>query len=101
MAGAVRLAMACNLHIISNPNNLGSFPPSMIPPPKHLLEVCDRINAFWCVYIVDRGASLVSGLPTSIPDEVMAIFGIRRSRLEVLLHIDHHHGISTDSTGFI
>jgi hypothetical protein len=62
--------MACNLHVVSTPQDLASFPSSILPPPISALEVCDRINAFWSVFIVDRAGSLISGLPLSIPDEV-------------------------------
>jgi hypothetical protein len=70
----MRLAVACNLHIITTPHDLYSIPPSLLPPPEDEAEVWDRISAFWSIFMSERAGSMMSGLPISLPDEVYIYF---------------------------
>jgi hypothetical protein len=71
----MRLAMAYNLHAISTPNDLNSVSSPVLTTPSNDLEVCERINAFWGVFILDRMGSLVTGLDVAIPDSVRTLLG--------------------------
>lgn len=78
---AMKLAIGLGLHQIRIPSpSLGLFgdmsgspPPEdphciPLPPPVSMIEVGDRISAFWQVFAVDRCWSTVNGLPLALPD---------------------------------
>lgn len=80
---ACRLAVALGLHQIRTPvwqaqgtyeavstawnGSSGGFVP--LAPPKHQVELGERILAFWHVFVVDRCWSVATGLPLSLPDD--------------------------------
>ncbi|KDQ18711.1 hypothetical protein BOTBODRAFT_171495 [Botryobasidium botryosum FD-172 SS1] len=89
---AMRFAMACGLHqissrvwepaeatglIVSIPSGTLSLVPStsmdahtwLLPPPRDTIELGERINIFWCAFVVDRAVCIGGRLPFSIRDE--------------------------------
>ncbi|KZT03463.1 uncharacterized protein LAESUDRAFT_729034 [Laetiporus sulphureus 93-53] len=40
-----------------------------LPPPRDPIEHAERVAAFWQIFIVDRAWSVVTGLPSALPDD--------------------------------
>jgi hypothetical protein len=68
LKGAMQFAMACGLHTIASPKH--PLPSSLLSYPLNCEDVKDRVNAFWSLFIMDRGGSVCVGLNIAIPDEV-------------------------------
>jgi hypothetical protein len=85
---SMRLAGSCCLHRITSsdvskydvrayhPSTGGPFPAyrttySRLGPPKDAIELGERIHAWWHVYRVDRSASIGSGWPVGMADEMI------------------------------
>lgn len=64
------LAIACGLHTIESLDLTAYTTNSMLRPAADLVELGDRINLFWTLFDVDRGGSLLSGVPPALEDEV-------------------------------
>jgi hypothetical protein len=81
--GAMRLAIACNLHNITSPYDVNLFPRSMLPRPIDQSDVDDRIAAFWIVWAVYKIGTITSGHWTPNAEAVWIKFS--RDTLSVLL----------------
>nr|XP_031862424.1 uncharacterized protein CI109_001921 [Kwoniella shandongensis]KAA5529496.1 hypothetical protein CI109_001921 [Kwoniella shandongensis] len=75
---AISLCVACGLHQI--PSSIFAQPESteelghstsLLPPPKHQWELCERIHAFWSAWGNERGLSLMVPWPSAIRDEIV------------------------------
>lgn len=66
----MRFAIACGLHNISDPEESMQQFSGLLHPPKDKVELFERVNLWWAVYQLDRGAAVGGGLPRSIADEV-------------------------------
>ncbi|KDQ21256.1 hypothetical protein BOTBODRAFT_25679 [Botryobasidium botryosum FD-172 SS1] len=65
LSTAMRFAIGCGLNAIDT-LSLDSQPPSqLLPPCTDMVELGDRINAFWGLYCVDSAGSLVIGAPAA------------------------------------
>lgn len=71
-----RFAYALGLHKIPsriwkhNASNAHSSYATLLPPPKDSIELGERINAFWTLFVNDRAISLGTGLPCAMLDMV-------------------------------
>ncbi|KAG8968028.1 hypothetical protein FRC03_008893 [Tulasnella sp. 419] len=79
-SSAARFAMASSLHLlkVKVDNAMGtltfftpgdSFEKSLLGPPKDFIDLAERINLFWSIFIADRTSSIATGLPVVIPDD--------------------------------
>ncbi|KZT68936.1 hypothetical protein DAEQUDRAFT_765942 [Daedalea quercina L-15889] len=64
---AVALSLSCRLNKLRSSNNMPN-PPGVLnvdlAPPADALEEGERINAFWCVFILDKSWSVRAGSPS-------------------------------------
>ncbi|KDQ07265.1 hypothetical protein BOTBODRAFT_613879 [Botryobasidium botryosum FD-172 SS1] len=69
LAGAMNLAIACGLNTI-NSLDLSAQTSSLLKPAADLVELGDRINFFWMLYITDRtGPLLGAGIACGPADD--------------------------------
>ncbi|CAE6345324.1 hypothetical protein BN14_04417 [Rhizoctonia solani AG-1 IB] len=62
----------------------------MIPRPRDIIERNEYIHAFWGVYMLDMGAGLVTGLPSSVADsEVTTPWPVH---LDQVIPLNHQPG---------
>ncbi|CAE6385507.1 unnamed protein product [Rhizoctonia solani] len=62
----------------------------MLPQPRDNIERNEYIHAFWGVYMLDMGAALVTGLPSSVADsEITTPWPVP---LEDIIPLDRHCG---------
>lgn len=75
---AVSLALSCRLNLIGSSNDSGTgleiggpveFPAFSLPPPEDAIQEGERINAFWSVYMLDKGWAVALNSNSSISDE--------------------------------
>jgi hypothetical protein len=73
---AAKLAVNLGLHQITSDFHahqtyksgpLGQMSATVLPPPRDLLELRDRISVFWQAFMVDRCWSVANGLPVALP----------------------------------
>lgn len=65
-------AVACGLNCISDPttymNNIDTGV-SLLGPPESELQMAERVNLWWAIFILDRRVGLGAGLPPRIDGE--------------------------------
>ncbi|KDQ11068.1 hypothetical protein BOTBODRAFT_57612 [Botryobasidium botryosum FD-172 SS1] len=70
LSGTMRFALACGLHEITS-LDAGPQPGSLLPPPRDLIELGERINLFWMLFANDRAGSVMARLPVAMPDKII------------------------------
>jgi hypothetical protein len=64
----IRFVLACGLDQISDPSTYAITPSTgLLPTPRDIFEVAERINIWWSVYLVERRLSLYMALPGGLP----------------------------------
>lgn len=66
----MRFSIACGMHEISDPSAQMNEWSGLLPPPTDIVDLFERINLWWGIYQLDRGAAVGSGLPRSVSDDV-------------------------------
>ncbi|KAF8324299.1 uncharacterized protein EI90DRAFT_3130001 [Cantharellus anzutake] len=71
-SSAMTFSKSCGLHRL--PRKLGDTTlydgtTYLLPPPQTEQELTLRIRVWWSIYLLDKDASLFTGLPTNIADE--------------------------------
>ncbi|KAG5643559.1 hypothetical protein DXG03_000653 [Asterophora parasitica] len=71
---AIRLAVGLGFHQIQPPSAISPayshhIHPIPISPPRDIIELSDRIFAFWQVFMIDRCWSAADELPLAFPDK--------------------------------
>ncbi|KAI0091628.1 hypothetical protein BDY19DRAFT_904256 [Irpex rosettiformis] len=67
---AVSLAHMCNLHkLLSPPGPAGSAAPEYLPRPLDVVQECERIHAWWSVFVLDKTWVVALSAPSMINEE--------------------------------
>lgn len=69
-SAATSLAHMCNLHKLLSPTGVGgSSVIEYLPCPVDVTQECERIHAWWAVYVLDKTWVVALGAPSTINEE--------------------------------
>ncbi|KDQ17337.1 hypothetical protein BOTBODRAFT_64333 [Botryobasidium botryosum FD-172 SS1] len=68
-SSTMRFAVACGLNRLPSSISQSTDVGGLLEAPTDIFQLSQRIRLWWHVFLVDRGGSVLTGLPAALPDD--------------------------------